>query len=82
MSVSEFSSLYNKYTVKNKISAGKTVRIEDLECLVDTNSTTIDSYIHKIGILNEADIFIPDNVIAEISHHYGIEKFKSTDVLC
>ncbi len=77
ISSSEFSSKFNLFKAKKSILKDKPLLKNNSIKIENKKERLINEYIHQVkALLNTSNIEIGDNFDLEISHHYGVEKFK------
>lgn len=68
-------SKYIRYTARKDQAERGHLLLEDLECR-DIRGEVLNIMKQVTGVLRESRACVPDGTPCEISHHYGIERFK------
>ena len=69
---------FSIYKSKVSVKKGEPLMISDFQLNYDRGNIEDRKFIIKdkiIEMINKENIVLPKNVIAEISHHYGIDNF-------
>ena len=78
LSTANFSLRYNEYTASKKILKDDPVIKNNYKINFNKKKKLITGYIHQVkSILNYGKIDLGPKFDLEISHHYGVDKFKN-----
>ncbi len=72
-------SKYNVFYANNDLLPNQAIMLQDV--VKSDNRATIEQALKEIiGVLKKSGVIVPVNSTCELSHHYGIEKFKEIGV--
>jgi sialic acid synthase SpsE/mannose-6-phosphate isomerase-like protein (cupin superfamily) len=66
---------YKQHVLKKSVKAGHPVFLADVEVL-DTKETVIKYHLEIKALVERSQILLPQSTYVEISHHYGLDRFR------
>ena len=83
ISASNISFKLDKIKILNDLKKDAPLNFKNVKFYERSNASMVSSFLHKVKAqLNYNNIDLGNDFDLEISHHYGLKKFKSMDVFC